>query len=238
MYRFSLVLFMVIGLWNYQSSAQETTEFFDNVDDFLSRNVKNGKVDYRSIHTDPTALNELIALASQIEVSATKSREYQAYWINAYNISVIKGIIDNYPIKSPLDVQGFFDKTQYNLAGRNITLNDIENKLLRDKFKDARFHFVLVCGAKGCPPIISKAYTSDNLEVLLKQQTIKALNNSSFIRVSEGEVALSEIFKWYREDFVKNGQSEIDFLNIYRKEKINDNSKITYYPYDWRLNTQ
>jgi hypothetical protein len=49
-------------------------------------------------------------------------------------------------------------------------------------------------------------------------------------------VKVSEIFKWYREDFVKDGKSEIDFLNTYRKEKIMPNSKLSYYTYDWRLN--
>ena len=151
---------------------------------------------------------------------------------------MIKGIVDNYPIKSPLDKKGFFDKTKYELGGTKITLNDIENKKLRAQFGDARVHFVLVCGAIGCPPLIGKAYTASNLEKLLEQQTIKALNNSSFIKVSEKKVALSEIFKWYKEDFVKGGQSEIDFLNTYRKEKVSQDAKVIYYPYDWRLNSK
>ncbi len=150
---------------------------------------------------------------------------------------MIKGIIDNYPLRSPLDKGGFFDKTKYDLGGVSITLNDIENKKLRAKFGDARVHFVLVCGALGCPPIIAKAYTPENLENLLEAQTIKALNDSSFIRVSKKKVAFSEIFKWYKEDFVTKGQNEIDFLNKYRKEKVPDNAKVTYYPYDWRLNS-
>ena len=72
----------------------------------------------------------------------------------------------------------------------------------------------------------------------MEQQTIKALNDSSFIRVSEKNVALSEIFKWYNKDFVKKGQSEIDFLNKYRNNKIPQDAKVTYYSYDWRLNSK
>ena len=123
------------------------------------------------------------------------------------------------------------------MAGTRITLNDIENKKLRAKFNEPRFHFVLVCGALGCPPIIPKAYTPANLEKLLEKQTVQALNDPNFIQVKGNKVAFSEIFKWYKEDFIKNG-SEIDFLNQYRKEKVSTDAKVTYYSYDWRLNNK
>ncbi len=219
-------------------NAQSTSEFFTKSDAFLSKYVSQGKVDYKGIKANVAELNELLEIAKNISVTTSKPKEYQAFWINAYNLSVIKGIIDNYGIKSPLDKKGFFDKTKYELGGTSITLNDIEHKNLRPKFNDARFHFVLVCGAKGCPPLIGEAYTPANLENLLEQQTIKALNDSSFIRVSGKKVAFSEIFKWYKEDFVSKGSNEIDYLNKYRKEKVPENAKVTYYSYDWRLNSK
>ncbi|KAA3620912.1 MAG: DUF547 domain-containing protein [Flavobacterium sp.] len=228
----------MISLGPTQLPGQETNAFFQQANKFLSQNVKGGKVDYKGIHSDPAQLNELMSLAARVKVSPSNKKEYQAFWINAYNLSVIKGITDHYPLNSPLDVNGFFDKTSYMLAGTNITLNEIENEILRKKYKDARFHFVLVCGAMGCPPIIPKAYTPDNLEYLLEQQTIKAINNSSFIKVSENSLVLSEIFKWYKEDFVDDQSTEIDFINKYRKEKITAGAKISYYPYNWRLNAQ
>lgn len=113
---------------------------------------------------------------------------------------------------------GFFDKEKYNLGGVSITLNDIENKLLRAQFNDACFHFLLVWGAIGCPPIINSAYKPETLENQLQQQTKKALNNPNFIKVEGNTVLVYEIFKWYKEDFVKKGQTEIDFINQYRKE--------------------
>jgi hypothetical protein len=229
---------IVLSLSISESNAQSLQSFFDEADALFSTHVAGGKVDYQGIKNDPSQLNKTLEMAKQISVSADNAAAYQAFWINGYNLSVIKGIVDNYPIKSPLDKKGFFDKTKYELGGTKITLNDIENKKLRAQFGDARVHFVLVCGAIGCPPLIGKAYTASNLEKLLEQQTIKALNNSSFIKVSENKVAFSEIFKWYKEDFVKDGQSEIDFLNTYRKEKVSQDAKVIYYPYDWRLNSK
>ena len=123
------------------------------------------------------------------------------------------------------------------MGGVSITLNDIENKLLRAQFSDPRFHFVLVCGAMGCPPLISKAYRPSSLDSQLQQQTTKALNNDAFIVTRDGSVAVSEIFKWYKKDFVSSDQTEIDFINKYRKIKIPIDSKLSYYNYDWRLNS-
>ena len=143
-------------------------------------------------------------------------------------------------MKSPLDKAGFFDKVSYNIAGKNVTLNTIENKLLRAVFNDARLHFVLVCGAKGCPPLIPTAYLPDILEQQLQKQTELAINGTSFIKVNSKNkrVEGSEILKWYKDDFVKKGQSEIDFLNQFRTEKISTKFKLTYSSYNWTLNSQ
>jgi hypothetical protein len=75
------------------------------------------------------------------------------------------------------------------------------------------------------------------LDSQLERQTKKALNNNNFIKVSKNKVAFSEIFKWYKEDFVTNG-NELQFLNIYRTDKVSEDAKITYYSYDWRLNSK
>ncbi len=232
------ILFIFFGSISNAAFAQYHDIFFKNADTFFAEYVKNGLVDYKAIKENPKSLNDLMTYASNMQVGPNNKNEYQAFWINAYNLSIIKGIIDNYGIKSPLDKAGFFDKIQYDLGGTSITLNDIENKMLRAKFDEPRFHFVLVCGAKGCPPLISEAYKPATIEKLLEQQTRKALNNPSFIKVNDGKVELSEIFKWYKEDFTKNGQTEIQFLNTYRTSKIPATASCGYYSYDWKLNSK
>ncbi|BAO76045.1 DUF547 domain-containing protein [Winogradskyella sp. PG-2] len=234
-----LYTILIALLFTFSVSAQDLDTFFSKTNTFLGEYVKNGKVAYSKINEDQSTLNELLKIADGISVETSDAKNYQAFWINVYNISVIKGIIDNYPTKSPLDNSGFFDKTTYNLGGKKITLNDIEHKLLRAKFKDARFHFVLVCGAIGCPPLISNAYLPGTLETQLETQTKLALNGS-FLKVNtkKKRVQASEIMKWYKEDFTMNGMSEIDFINIYRTEKISEKFKLSYFSYNWSVNKQ
>ena len=220
-------------------NAQDLSTFFSKTNTFLQTHVNEGKVDYKTIHKEQSNLDEILKIAQGISVDVSDADNYQAFWINAYNLSVIKGIIDNYPTKSPLDDTGFFDKTTYNLAGKSITLNDIEHKLLRAQFNDARFHFVLVCGALGCPPLISEAYMPETLNKQLDAQTKIALNGT-FLRVNtkKKRVEASEIMKWYKEDFKMDGISEIEFINQYRTEQIPDNYKLSYFTYNWNLNKQ
>lgn len=223
--------------FTFSSNAQSTSEFFSKTDAFLNAYVKNGRVDYKTIKANPVELNALVEMAKGISVSKDSAKEYQAFWINGYNILVIKGIVDNYPLKSPLAVGGFFDKTKYDIGGTNITLNDIENKLLRKIFpSEPRFHFVLVCGGLGCPPIIGQAYMPTTLDAQLERQTILALNDPAFIQVNKNKAKVSQIFEWYKGDFTQNGQSLVDFINKYKTEKLPEKTKVSYYSYDWTLN--
>lgn len=219
------------------TTAQDLSEFFGKTNVFFDTYVKNGRVDYKAVKEDPSKLHEVLELAKGISVSKSDAANYQAFWINGYNLQVIKGIIDHYPVNSPLDISGFFDKTKREIGGKQVTLNDIENKLLRANFpKEARFHFVLVCAGLGCPPIINTAYLPKSLETQLQAQTELSLNNPNFIKVKGKKVLLSQIFEWYNGDFTLDGKSEIDFVNQYRKEKLNADLKVGYYPYDWALN--
>lgn len=233
------IIVALVAMLSNTGFSQDVNTFFNKADSFFNTYVSGGKVAYSKINSSPETLNELTKMAESIVVSKSDANTYQAFWINAYNIFVIKGIIDSYPTKSPLDNDGFFDVIKHKIGGKSIVLNDIENKLLRAQFKDARFHFVLVCGAIGCPPLINRAYLPSTLNAQLDKQTKIALNGS-FLKVNtkKKRVEGSEILKWYKEDFTANGKTEIDFINKYRTEKIASNSKLSYFDYNWSLNKQ
>ncbi len=229
-------LFILLLFFISLGYAQNTADFFSKSEFFFKTYVKNGRVAYSEIKGNPAALNELIELAKNIAVTKDNRSEYQAFWINGYNLLVIDGIVKNYPIKSPLDKPGFFDKIKNEIGGTSITLNDIENKLLRKNFpKEPRFHFVLVCGGLGCPPIINAAYKPSILDSQLEEQTKLALNDSKFIQLNKNKVKISQIFEWYKGDFEHEG-NVVQFINIYKTDKLPETAKISYYPYDWTLN--
>ena len=231
-----LKILAILMLCTLFSTAQDLDQFFKSSDAFFKTHVSEGNVDYKTIVQSPSELNSILDEAKSIKISENDKNTYKAFWINAYNLLVIKEVVNNYPLKSPLDVNGFFEKKKHNIGGQSLTLNEIENDLLRAKFDDPRIHFVLVCGAKGCPPIINESYTPDNLEQKLTEQTKKAINGA-FIQINskKKKVFVSQIMEWYKKDFILDG-NEIDFLNRYLEEPIPAKFKLAYFTYDWNLN--
>jgi len=224
--------FLFIGI-NQAQQIDET--FFNEVNSFLEKNVKNGLVDYRQASTDES-LMLLIQKIQKVDLSSASDNTKKAFYINAYNLYVINLVSYYYPTKSPMDISGFFDNKRIKVAGQELTLNQLEKSKLLKPYKDPRFHFVLVCGAMGCPPITNFAYTPGNLEAQLDQQTRKATNDPSFIKVNNNKVELSQIFKWYIDDFGGNKDASIEFINNYRKAPLSSSADIGYYQYDWALN--
>ncbi len=216
--------------------AQIDASFFNKADQFFKTYVTNGRVKYSEIKKSPSTLDALINDIANAKPSKADVANFKAFYINSYNLLVIKGITNNYPTKGPLSINGFFDKIKHKIAGTELTLNAIENEILRKNFsKEPRFHFVLVCAGLGCPPIINEAYTPNKLEAQLERQTKRAINDPTFIRFDKKRLKISQIFEWYAKDFTQFG-SLVDFINKYRTEKVPAKTKVGFYSYDWALN--
>jgi hypothetical protein len=214
--------------------VSDITTFFTDANTFLAKYVTGGRVDYTAIQSEPSALEALVLAIGSANLAEASKDTRIAFYINAYNLLTIKNVVDNLPIKSPLDVKGFFDAKKFTVAGESLTLNELENKKLRP---DPRVHFALVCAAKGCPKIISEAYMPDKVQAQLTAQTKKALNDAEFLRVDNAakKVLISQIFDWYKDDFLKSNASIREFINRYRAA-IPADYTIDFYTYDWSLN--
>lgn len=237
--RHTLFIFSFLFLgFSAKADQQDIYSFFDEADALFGKYTTEGYVDYTALKLNPAPLNSLVSQIADMDLSSADAKTRQSFYINAYNITTIKAVVDNYPIDSPMDVSGFFDTKKHKIAGEMLTLNDIENKKLRANYDDSRFHFVLVCAAQGCPKIFSKSFIPAKLDAHLGTRTTEALNDANFIRVDKVKrrVLISEIFKWYKEDFDKTGLTEIQYINQFRSNKIPESYGVDYYSYDWTLN--
>lgn len=129
------------------------------------------------------------------------SRDAQlAFYVNAYNALTVKAVVDRWPIDSVMRVPGFFDRVRHRVAGRDLTLNQLENEVLRsDRFGEPRVHFAINCASRSCPPLSRRAYRATNLEAQLARQT-RAFVRSTTRRRGDA-VSISRVFEWYAEDF-------------------------------------
>jgi hypothetical protein len=231
------LLITIISIINANGQIKSTTDYFNKINIFLAKNVKSGKVNYKVIAADKTGLDEIITYASTKQ-KFINSDEKKAYYLNTYNMLVIKGIINNYPTKGPMEIKGFFDKKEYAVNGASVTLNYIENDIIRKTYNDARIHFALVCGAKSCPPIQNFAFTTTKLESQLDVLTKQSIQNKNFTKIEGNKVSISMLFNWYKDDFIKSKGSIIAFLNAYLKTPIPNTAVVENYTYDWALNGQ
>jgi len=163
-------------------------------------------------------------------------------------------VIDNYPLKSirKLDgafgLKGVFDKDfipmkAHHPEGKDeeLSLNDIEHGILRKKFRDARVHAAINCASKSCPPLRAEAFTAEKLDAQLDEQMRAFVNDPARNRIdpAKKELEISEIFKWFEEDFERDAKSVKEFLVRYvppERAELVRNAKIRYLDYDWDLN--
>ncbi len=234
-----LVSLVLIGYLSLSIShigyGQGLNSFFNEANDFYQTYVQNGHVNYAQIKSKSNDIESLYRQINGMNLNNAGKVTVKAFYINAYNLIVIRQVVQNYSVKSVKDIEGFFNQQKHLVAGQKLSLDEIEKQKLSG---DARLHFVLVCGAKGCPPLLNEAYFPFKLERQIDQQVKEALDNPAYIQVNNDtkKVGISKIFEWYSGDFTQNGQTYILYINKYRSRKIPTGYQAIFYEYDWNLN--
>lgn len=217
------------------------------------------QVDYPGFAEHQVSLSAYLDRLSDVSRSrfdAWSSEEQLAFLINAYNAWTVALILTEWPdLESIKDLGSLFrspwSKDIAPLLGDTVSLDDIEHKMIRDsdRYQDPRIHFAVNCASIGCPALRAEAYQGQTLETQLNEQTRLFLSDVSRNRLEKGELKLSSIFKWYKQDFEKgwSGYTSLaSFLLDYAAELLldaqaiqalkNGDLDIVYLDYDWGLN--
>ncbi|MEK8022580.1 MAG: DUF547 domain-containing protein [Candidatus Hydrogenedentota bacterium] len=247
-----IVLALAAGFLAASPGRSETrvpSASFDHLkyDALLRKYVVNGRVRYRDWKKAPAdreALDLYVASFATAPVARMQSNTKLAFYINAYNAITLKSILDAYPIKSIKDIPEVWDRNTWRVGGENVSLNDIEHKIIRPTWKDARVHFALVCAAKGCPPLINRAYNGLVIRQDLIEVTTKFIGDPkrTTIDYTKKILSLSRLFDWYKDDFIANEGSLPGFLAKYISDPAAQSDlrrgvwKVQHLDYDWALN--
>ena len=196
---------------------------------------------------DHDALNNYIAKLEGIRASELNRDEQLAFWINLYNAKTISVIVENYPtesiraIKSSfLDFKGPWNDKSLRVEGVDLSLDNIENKIIRPVFNDPRIHYAVNCAAIGCPNLREKAYKSETLNTVLDEQARAYINNPRGVFIENDRVTASRIFLWYKGDFGENENEVLDHIRTYAsptlRQSLEGIEDIHRFEYDWSLN--
>ena len=166
------------------------------------------------------------------------------YWINLYNALTVEVVLRHPRKGSILRMgKGLFSigpwgDSLIKVAGVDLSLDDIEHRILRPIWKDHRIHYAVNCASIGCPNLAREAYTPENTERLLAQGETDYVNHDRGVSL-DGRLRLSSIYKWYRSDFGETEQDVLSYLARHRPElaeQLNAHTGRVDYRYDWNLN--
>jgi hypothetical protein len=219
-------------------------------DALLRQRVRDGRVDYPALKADPKPLNDYLdqlGAVSEAEFKRWREPERLAFLINLYNAVTLKLVVDHEPVKSIRNIGRLFSspfkRDVAPLFGGVVSLDTVEHEILRKQYSEPRIHFALVCAALSCPELRAEAYVGARLNEQLRDQGERFLRDPRRNRVDlpGRTLSLSEIFKWFREDFEKSGKSVQQFLADYLPPEAaavarRDGFRIRHLKYDWSLN--
>jgi Protein of unknown function, DUF547 len=183
-------------------------------DQLLDVNVRDGLVYYRALKSERGRLDRYVASLNVAAATYEKwSRDQKvAFWLNAYNAVVLQTAINHYPIRgkasdypasSIRQIPGAFERAKHRLAGRSVTLDEIEKTILPE-FKDARVYLALGRGAVGSGRLKSEAYSADRLEPQLASVQSEFVTHEEMLKIDRltGRVSVTPIISWREAEFV------------------------------------
>ena len=236
---------------------------YDDWNKVLSKYVNDkGMVNYEGLAKDRAELDRFVAA---IEKTSPKSNpeffptknDKLAYYLNAYNAHVFKGVLSRGPEKESVWSGGLLGGTGYKffagmdilIGGEKTHLKTLEDKTIRENFKDPRVHAALNCASKGCPRLPQTAFDPEKLDAQLDAGMTEFVAEKRNVTIDDATktVKLSKIFEWFSGDFVAYEKAhgdaagnQIAYVNRYRGSlpKVPPGDKIKFFEYDKSINKQ
>jgi Protein of unknown function, DUF547 len=205
-----------------------------------------GRVNFAALSKDSADLDRFVAYVydsgpnNKPELFPTPNY-VMAFHLNAYNaLAMHKVIKTGIPqTLAGLRKVSFFAFGKVQVGGQPISLYDYENKVIRS-LGDPRVHMTLNCMSISCPVLPREVFLPTTVDQQLNRETTKFFNEPRNVTVDhEKKVAiLSEILKFYPDDFLAKAPSLTAYANLFRNEKIPETYRVDFWPYDWTVNRQ
>jgi len=196
---------------------------------------------------DKKALHDYLNRLRTTPIGNFNRAEQKAYWINLYNALTVRLVLQFYPVDSIKDIDvssgpfgGPWNRKLLEVNGTPLSLNDIEHRILRPIWRDARIHYAVNCAALGCPNLQPTAFTAANTNTILDHAALNFANHRRGARIEDGRLVVSKIYAWFAEDF--GGSEETVIAHLRRNAEpalasvLAGRTSIDDYEYDWSLN--
>jgi len=240
--------------WSAHDAASTLSIDHGDWDGFLSRNLVPGpdgatRVRYAKVTAaDRSLLDGYVKSLTATPISRCARDEQLAYWINLYNALTVRVVLDHYPVASIRDIKlssglfaaGPWDQKLVEIEGEEVSLNDIEHRIIRPIWRDARVHYALNCASIGCPSLAPKAFIAETLDARLNEAATAFVNSPHGVQIAAGQITVSRIYDWFNEDFGTNDAAVFEHILKFASPELRAAmlaiGKINNVAYDWTLN--
>ena len=243
--------------------ADDRHAIFDQI---LDEYVRDGLVYYRALKMQRAGLDGYVRSLADASIASASRDEQLAFWLNAYNALVLRTVIDHYPmprrstdypVRSIRQIPGAFERLQHRVAGRLVTLDEIERTLL-PPFRDPRVYLAIGRGAVDGGRLRSEMFVPARLEAQLTEVARECITRTQCITLDRetNKVAISAVFSWREPDFVAayagladerfSSRSPIEravlafiepkLLPAEQTFLAKNEFQVVYKPFDWNLN--
>ena len=223
----------------------------------LARHVREStdgvnRVDYagwKASGADRAALSGYIRALEAARPSQLSRPEQFAYWANLYNAVTVDVVLARHPVASIRDIRseglslkgliGPWQTKRVTVEGRRLSLDEIENTVMRPTFRDPRVHYALNCASIGCPNLMRRAWSAATLEADLDAAARAYINHPRGVKATAEGLRLSSIYRWYAADFGDAAGLRAHLLRYADPAlaaQVRANPRVAGYGYDWRLN--
>jgi len=208
-----------------KSKPLPLVSFHDKCADILTNFVDDkGMVNYKELKRKRLELNRLLDDFAKLDPNEYKSwpeEDKIAFWINAYNLEMLKIIVDNYPIQSirilrviwgPDNIRhinrniGGIWKSKFMVMDEEFTLATIQQRFFHREFDEPRVFFALSSACLSSPPLRNEPYYGHKLDKQLNNQAKRSLSRPEAFKIDRKNniVYLSAILKptWQGKEFV------------------------------------
>ena len=192
-----------------------TVSFHDKFADVLKIFVDDkGMVDYKTLRRKRLDIKALLQEFDKLDPNEYRTwpkEDKIAFWLNAYNIQMLKIITDNYPIRSSrilrlypgwgpnsiLHIKGIWTNYKFLVMDEEFTLAEIDKRFFRKEFDDPRIFFAVFNAGLSSPPLRNEPYYGHKLNEQLDDQARRFLSSPLAFRTDKEKrrVYLSSLFQ-------------------------------------------
>jgi hypothetical protein len=237
--------------WRRHAAGSTARVNHDAWDAFLARHRVPGqdgiaRLRYAQAVADRAPLRAYLATLQATNPDTLDRAEQFAFWANLYNALTIDVVLENWPvasireIRSGLFTPGPWGRHLATVANEKLSLDDIEHRILRPLWQDARVHYAVNCASLGCPDLPPRALRAATLDTDLNAAARSFVNHPRGARVEGGRLQVSSIYRWFIADFGGNDAGVIAHLRRFAAPPLAaalaGRTRIDRDSYDWAIN--